>query len=94
MRTTIGDGICYSSVGMAGGEQLIRTDDGCGTPGMIHEMGHTVGFFHEQDRKDRNRYLTVLYENIDKAQFGKFPIGGSNEQDLGSYEFASHMHYG
>lgn len=78
---------------MIGGEQLIRVDDLCGMPGMIHEMGHAVGFLHEQDRKDRNRYITVLYENIDKTQFGEFPIGGLSEQDLGSYEYASIMHY-
>ncbi|MDQ6707959.1 MAG: M12 family metallopeptidase, partial [Acidobacteriota bacterium] len=93
LRTTIGNGACSSVIGMNGGEQLIRTDDLCGMSTLIHEMGHTIGFFHEQERKDRNRYVTVLPENIDKTKLGNFTIGGLTEQDIAGYEYASLMHY-
>ena len=92
LRSTVGDGVCYSSVGMIGGEQFIHVEDTCGTPTLIHEMGHSAGFYHEQERADRNQHVTVLFENIDKNQIGEFgnPVSA---QDVGGYEFASLMHY-
>jgi hypothetical protein len=92
MRSTVGDGVCYSSVGMIGGEQFIHVEDTCGEPTMIHEMGHTVGFYHEHERRDRNRHVTVRFENIDKNQFGEFNIASAG-QDAAAYEYASLMHY-
>src|SRR5207248_3288891 len=41
VRSTLGDGVCYSTVGMAGGEQFIHVDDACSSATLIHEMGHT-----------------------------------------------------
>ncbi len=29
-----------------------------------HELGHTLGFFHEHQRWDRDRYVTIHYEHI------------------------------
>jgi uncharacterized protein (TIGR03437 family) len=95
VRSTVGNGVCHSSVGMLGGEQFIRVEDTCTQGTLIHEMTHTTGFYHEQDRQDRNQNATVLYENIDKSQFGEFGDPGSaGEQDMGGYDYASHMHYG
>src|SRR5258705_13385797 len=36
-------GLCFSSIGMLGGEQKIRTDDRCNTGTLTHELGHTIG---------------------------------------------------
>jgi hypothetical protein len=47
VRSTIGNGVCSSNVGMIGGEQFIHVEDACTTAQLIHEMGHTAGFFHE-----------------------------------------------
>ena len=95
VHSTIGNGVCYSSVGMIGGEQFIHVEDACTTGTLIHEMTHATGFFHEQERQDRNLNITVLYENIDKAQFSEFPVPSTQtEQDVGGYDYASHMHYG
>jgi uncharacterized protein (TIGR03437 family) len=85
-------GICFSSVGMIGGEQTIRVDDQCTAGALIHEIGHTVGFYHEQARIDRDRYVNVAAENINKSLLNNF---GQNfgAQETGPYDYGSIMHY-
>jgi uncharacterized protein (TIGR03437 family) len=94
VRSTVGNGICSSSVGMIGGEQFLHVEDACTTATLIHEMGHAVGFFHEQSRQDRNLHVTILYENINKTGYSDFSLNSPPiEQDVGIYDYASHMHY-
>src|SRR5713226_6409628 len=37
------NGLCFSSIGMIGGEQKVRTDDQCEAGTLVHEIGHSVG---------------------------------------------------
>ncbi|XP_037091461.1 astacin-like metalloprotease toxin 5 [Pollicipes pollicipes] len=65
-------GGCYSSVGYqgsTGADQLIVLGEGCFNIGIIlHEMGHTVGFWHEHNRPDRDQWLKIDLENADGAE--------------------------
>ena len=63
---------------------------------VIHEIGHAIGFFHEQSRPDRDNYVTIHYENIVKEM--EFNFKKHSEKELTTnnipYETASIMHYG
>ena len=89
-----GEPICASSVGMAGGEQSLSLGDGCSVGAVIHEIGHAVGFWHEQQREDRDNHVNVLFDNIDKrrtlANFTQFIM---TSDDIGPYNYGSIMHY-
>jgi len=51
----------FATVGMAGGAQTLSLKDAeVGT--AIHELGHTLGMVHEQQRKDRDNAI-IVYDN-------------------------------
>jgi hypothetical protein len=60
-----------------------------------HELGHVLGFFHEQQRWDRDRYVTVHYENIKPGREGDYDWVPQTNWIVSStpYDYYSIMHY-
>ncbi|XP_057308197.1 hepatocyte growth factor-like [Hydractinia symbiolongicarpus] len=88
---------CLSTVGREDsidGVHVIYLGLGCISFGTVmHEIGHAVGFYHEQQRYDRDKFVRILYGNImldSKDQY-------TNEEEITSmgyaYDFNSIMHY-
>lgn len=87
---------CYSSVGKIGGVQTVSLDrHGC-MFSATHEVMHALGFFHEQSRTDRDRYVKILWWNIQNGMernFQSYPNGITDTLDQ-PYDVKSIMHYG
>lgn len=70
-----------------GGYQFAQFGGSCRNAGvMVHELGHSLCFGHEQSRGDRDDYLS-------------FPCGSGGGKDTGFdinlfYDYKSAMHYG
>jgi hypothetical protein len=94
VRFVRGNG-CSSWLGMYGrGVQDVNLGGGCEYIGtVIHEMLHAVGFDHEQNRPDRDKFLNIYTQNILRGQehnFKKTPGG----QTYNDFDFNSVMLYG
>lgn len=95
---------CRSEIGRIGGSQFLLLEPSiCMNKGtIIHELMHTIGFRHEQSRKDRDNYVTVNWDNIEKGKENEFDEKlvakdwPSNYKDFVKnfpYDYRSVMHY-
>ena len=87
-----GDG-CSSYVGMRGNSQAITLAAGCGLGNAIHEIGHTIGLWHEQSREDRGNFVQINWANIQAGVEHNFFQHITDGDDLGAYDYGSIMHY-
>ena len=63
---------------------------------VAHEIGHALGYFHEQSRVDRDDYVRLFTQNIisgTESNFNKYTENNINNYSI-PYDFASMMHYG
>ncbi|XP_069182918.1 blastula protease 10-like [Procambarus clarkii] len=89
---------CYSFFGrQTTNGQNVSIGIGCTEVGTVaHEIGHALGFVHEQSRPERNKYVTVVPENIVPDLMHNFEYYLSsdiNNYNI-TYDYSSVMHYG
>lgn len=89
-------GGCSSPVGYRGSKNTVSLSKGCWWRSTImHEIGHSLGFHHEQSRPDRDNYVTIQYQNVARGtehNFRKQQYSDVNSQGT-PYDFMSMMHY-
>lgn len=88
---------CHSKIGRSGGAQELSLGSGCTSKGTImHELTHAMGFWHEQNRYDRDTYVIIHTDNIASDHLHDFSLHTMAEMNLqGSpYDYGSIMHYG
>ncbi|KAJ8972151.1 hypothetical protein NQ314_000377 [Rhamnusium bicolor] len=89
---------CWSSVGRIKGKQEINLQSPSCTTKVgtaLHELMHAAGFLHEQNRYERDDYVTIAWQNIKRGHENNFDKADKDmAQGFGvSYDFRSVMHY-
>lgn len=91
-----GNSGCWSSVGRVGGKQEVNLQTpGCLTkPGTaIHELMHVLGFLHEQNRKERDSFVDIQLQNIQRNAIPNFQRMSNTVAFGVTYDYGSVMHY-
>lgn len=90
-------GGCSGYIGRVGGQQFITMGSGCTVGNVIHEIGHTVGMYHEHSRADRDQYVTVNLANAEAGHDYDFQTYVQMNKDgfdqAGGLDFGSIMMY-
>lgn len=89
---------CWAGIGNTGGRQEVNLQaPGCvRIPGtVIHEFMHVLGFYHEQNRPERDEFINIISQNIKPEAKGNF--FKAKETDVSSYgigyDYGSILHY-
>ena len=86
----------HSPVGKGSGiNNIVLQPDCFSRTDVMHEIMHSLGFFHEQQRADRDNYVIILWNNIESGQEHNFYKYSQNYsgQDISSFDFNSIMMY-
>ncbi len=61
---------------------------------IIHEIGHTLGYIHEQNRSDRDNHIKINWENISAGAESQFQKSNSSTLVTRNFDVKSTMMYG
>jgi len=83
-----------SPIGRVKGSQNIILRKDVSTGSIMHEIGHSLGLWHEHCRPDRDQHITIITANIAPSDLKEFkPIAAAYSYYLTNYDFNSIMHY-
>ncbi|XP_078285019.1 astacin-like metalloendopeptidase [Rhinoraja longicauda] len=86
---------CYASVGRVGGMQLLSLSQRCLKKGkgvVEHEIMHSLGFWHEHARSDRDKYIKIEWKNVWPGYEHNFLKQNTNNLKS-EYDYGSILHY-
>lgn len=83
-----------ATLGSNGSRGFIRLGTQASAVVIIHEIGHTLGYIHEQNRSDRDNYVIINFENIQNDAQDQFFKGNSATMVTAQLDLNSTMMYG
>lgn len=83
-----------ATLGMNGSRGFIRLGTRATAVVIIHELGHTLGYIHEQNRSDRDSFIRINFENIQDGAQDQFFKSNSATLLTGQFDISSTMMYG
>jgi hypothetical protein len=88
---------CSSNLGKLGGRQVVSLQrKGCMSRGtIIHELIHSLGYDHMHSHSDRDQFVDIVWNNIDRKLYANFEkVSPKKFSNFGTpYDFHSVMHY-
>jgi hypothetical protein len=93
---------CFSYVGLRETNQhtdieraqVISLVNNCTHLTALHEIGHTIGLWHEHNRPDRDGFIKIMSDNIQENNRDQYDVGNNNTAAMiGDYDYESIMHY-
>ncbi len=91
--TSVCSGCGSASFGVRGTRGVIRLGYKASTSLIAHEIGHTLGFVHEQTRSDRDNYVKIQWQNIQSGKEGNFRKSESAKLLTDQFDIKSIMMY-
>lgn len=85
--------LSWSRLGRIGGMQELKIAYFASVGTVMHEMCHALGLMHEQNRYDRDNYITIHSENISPEGKSQFAKETNNYYYIGDFDFKSIMLY-
>ncbi|KAK3596873.1 hypothetical protein CHS0354_029051 [Potamilus streckersoni] len=84
---------CWSYIGrvISAGNQPLYC---CGVVTCIHELGHTLGLYHEVNNPERGNMIRVNYDQIISDAVNNFNVVSPRASTYTYYDYTSMMHYG
>lgn len=86
---------CWSSIGYYTKSKMrMNLGKQCMVQAVVqHELLHVLGFLHMHNVPDRDKYVKIVYENIEETEKYNFKIFNEHTFNM-TYDYNSIMHYG